>query len=218
MVQGPDGQFILQSTATPTILAQAVSIPSFGKEIDPNDKCTLLYKQTIGDGLTQGIGIASGSTPLLTASGGLIGTPTPVAGLSTTNSSVIPTVGSATTTLSSSMPNIVQLSPKKTRNPPDPNRTPLYVDDRLPPGWHRKVSQRKSGASAGRYEVFIIGPTGKRFRSKNELKAFFDKTGETVLQPEHFDFTTWGANVINLPKEYANKTKSSTGSIGNVQL
>ena len=39
------------------------------------------------------------------------------------------------------------------------------------------------------------------------MKAFFEKTGESVLQPEHFDFTTWGTSVINLPKEYANKQK-----------
>ena len=129
---------------------------------------------------------------------------TPQVNLSTSTSTVIP---QTSTTTQSSSNSTVQVSPKKSRNPGDPNRTPLYVDDRLPPGWHRKVSQRKSGASAGRYEVFIIGPTGKRFRSKNELKAFFDKTGETVLQPEHFDFTTWGSNVINLPKEYANKAK-----------
>ncbi len=69
---------------------------------------------------------------------------------------------------------------------------PLYEDDRLPAGWHRKVSQRKSGASAGRYEVFIIGPSGKRFRSKNELKTFFEKTGEKKLDPEEFDFSPFG--------------------------
>ena len=80
-------------------------------------------------------------------------------------------------------------------------------------GWHRKVSQRKSGASAGRFEVFIIGPTGKRFRSRNELKAFFEKTGETTLQPEHFDFSTFGTNTVNLPKEYSkNKPNTVVGS------
>ena len=54
-----------------------------------------------------------------------------------------------------------------------------------------------------------IGPTGKRFRSRNELKAFFEKTGETVLQPEHFDFSTFGTNAVNLPKEYQNKNKTN---------
>ena len=83
---------------------------------------------------------------MLTASGNLIGT----VGLPTTTTSVIEqrpttTATSVITTNSSASP-----APKKTRNPPDPNRTPLYLDERLPEGWHRKVSQRKSGASAGR--------------------------------------------------------------------
>ena len=75
----------------------------------------------------------------------------------------------------------------------------------LPQGWQRKVSQRKSGASAGRYEVFIIGPTGKRFRSRNELKSFFEKTNEFNLNPDDFDFSTFGRNnpkVKNKDKEY----------------
>merc|ERR1712228_943021 len=88
-------------------------------------------------------------------------------------------------------------TPKKTRNPPDPNRSPLYLDTRLPQGWHRKVSQRKSGASAGRYEVFIIGPTGKRFRSRNEMRAFFDKTSnDSNIDPDDFDFSIFGSNNI----------------------
>ena len=46
--------------------------------------------------------------------------------------------------------------------------------------------------SIHRYEVFIIGPAGKRFRSRNELKTFFEKTGEKILNPEDFDFSTFG--------------------------
>jgi methyl CpG binding protein 2 len=78
------------------------------------------------------------------------------------------------------------------RQPTDSNRTPLYVDETLPPGWRRKVCQRKSGNSAGRYEVFILGPTGKRFRSRNQLRNFFNETGETGLNPDDFDFSTFG--------------------------
>ena len=56
-----------------------------------------------------------------------------------------------------------------------------------------KVVQRKSGMSAGRYEVFIINPSGKRFRSKNEIKAFFEKTAEKNLSADDFDFATYGS-------------------------
>lgn len=194
LVQGPDGQFILQSIATPTILTQAT---------------------ISGDG---GLTLPA-TTPLLTASGNLIGAAS-VGNLTSGVTTVIAsTVGAAQTSnaaavVTTSAVTNQQVSPKKTRNPPDPNRTPLYHDERLPTGWHRKVSQRKSGASAGRFEVFIIGPTGKRFRSRNELKAFFEKTGETTLQPEHFDFSTFGTNAVNLPKEYAaKKTTVATPSV-----
>ena len=47
--------------------------------------------------------------------------------------------------------------------------------------------------SAGRYEVFIINPSGKRFRSKNEIKSFFEKTGEKSLNADDFDFATYGS-------------------------
>ena len=40
--------------------------------------------------------------------------------------------------------------------------------------------------------MFIIGPTGKRFRSRKELAIFFEKTGEKSLNPEDFDFSTFG--------------------------
>ena len=86
-------------------------------------------------------------------------------------------------------------APPRRRNlASDPTRTTLFEDTTLPRGWYRKVSQRKSGASAGRYDVFIIGPSGKRFRSRNEIKTFLEKTGETTLNPDDFDFSTHGRN------------------------
>ena len=83
LVQGPDGQFILQQSApTPTILTQAVSTQTIFfvfLVFFSNDS----FFQTIsGDGLTQGLGLASGSTPLLTASGNLIGAAATVGSLS----------------------------------------------------------------------------------------------------------------------------------------
>ena len=100
-------------------------------------------------------------------------------------------IHSGTTTTPSASPTKIK------RSNSDPNRSPLYLDNRLPAGWHRKVSQRKSGASAGRYEVFIIGPTGKRFRSRNEMRTFFEKTSnDSNIDPDDFDFSIFGSNNI----------------------
>jgi hypothetical protein len=41
-------------------------------------------------------------------------------------------------------------------------------------------------------DLILVLQVGKRFRSRNELKAFFEKTQEQNLEPEDFDFSTFG--------------------------
>ena len=71
-------------------------------------------------------------------------------------------------------------------------KEPMYIDNRLPQGWYRKVSKRKHGKTAGSYDVYLFSPELKRFRSKMELRAYFEKIGETRLQLEQFDFSAFG--------------------------
>ena len=71
----------------------------------------------------------------------------------------------------------------------------MYIDNRLPQGWYRKISKRKHGKTAGSYDVYLFSPEHKKFRSRIELRAYFEKNGETRLQAEQFDFSAFGTKM-----------------------
>ncbi|XP_019392106.1 PREDICTED: methyl-CpG-binding domain protein 4 isoform X3 [Crocodylus porosus] len=59
----------------------------------------------------------------------------------------------------------------------------------VPNGWEKITKQRKSGKTAGKYDVYFISPEGMKLRSKRALVEYFHKTGETGFKPQDFDFT-----------------------------
>ena len=69
-----------------------------------------------------------------------------------------------------------------------------FSDKTLPPGWVRKLKQRKHGKQAGRWDVYIYSPCGVKFASRKKLKGFFEKNNLTY-DPEDFDFTPYGRHM-----------------------
>ncbi|XP_071960825.1 uncharacterized protein [Antedon mediterranea] len=80
----------------------------------------------------------------------------------------------------------------------------LEEDNRLPEGWKRKVTQRLTGRSAGKFDVYLISPTNRRFRSRNELAAYF-KVNKSEYDADDFDFTVRGTG-----NKAATKAKPAT--------
>ncbi|XP_012719404.2 methyl-CpG-binding domain protein 4 [Fundulus heteroclitus] len=61
--------------------------------------------------------------------------------------------------------------------------------EELPHGWIREVKQRKAGKTAGKLDVYVISPSGQKFRSKASLHAYLLKNGGENADKNLFDFT-----------------------------
>ncbi|XP_067616959.1 PHD finger protein 20-like protein 1 [Eurosta solidaginis] len=64
--------------------------------------------------------------------------------------------------------------------------TVIVEDWRLPPGWVKHMYQRSN--VLGKWDVILVNPGGKRFRSKSDLKTFLEEQGQ-VYNPDIYDFS-----------------------------
>lgn len=64
--------------------------------------------------------------------------------------------------------------------------TVLVQDNRLPNGWTKHLYQRSS--TSGKWDVVLVGPNNKRFRSKNDVKVYLDEIGQSY-NPDIYDFS-----------------------------
>lgn len=63
--------------------------------------------------------------------------------------------------------------------------TVLVQDNRLPAGWTKHLYQRSS--TSGKWDVVLVGPNNKRFRSKNDVKIYLDEISKSTGQPYNLD-------------------------------
>lgn len=68
----------------------------------------------------------------------------------------------------------------------------MYKDPTLPPGWKRKVKKRTLGPQVGKWDVFIVNPDGRKFKTRSELRSYLDRQSDSDLDIDNFDFTVSG--------------------------
>lgn len=64
--------------------------------------------------------------------------------------------------------------------------TVLVQDNRLPTGWTKHLYQRSS--TSGKWDVVLVGPNNKRFRSKNDVKVYLEEVKQPY-NPDIYDFS-----------------------------
>lgn len=64
--------------------------------------------------------------------------------------------------------------------------TVLVQDNRLPTGWTKHLYQRSS--ASGKWDVVLVGPNNKRFRSKSDVKVYLEEIKQPY-NPDIYDFS-----------------------------
>ena len=59
-----------------------------------------------------------------------------------------------------------------------------------------KSQKENMGKTAGKNDVLIYSPKNKKFRSKNEVKKYFDENCECILKVHQFDFSVSGKKLV----------------------
>ena len=86
------------------------------------------------------------------------------------------------------------------------------------PGWRKVVTQRKSGKTKGRFDVCVISPEGRKFRSRVELQRYlssFSNEGTGSLSIENFNFEV-SSSVADPHESSANISIESRESAGEI--
>lgn len=108
----------------------------------------------------------------------------------------------------------IQAPPEQIRSDHTYDISPMLYDKNLPDGWSRSVVQRLAGKSAGKYDVYLYSPSGKKFRSKTELAVFFRENDMNDINAEDFDFTVRGKHHSANQGGINRKRKATSSTVG----
>ncbi|KAJ8951858.1 hypothetical protein NQ318_019834 [Aromia moschata] len=68
----------------------------------------------------------------------------------------------------------------------------IVPDPRLPTGWNKHLLRRTHGANIGKWETIIVGPDGKKFRSRTDARTYIEQNPALELNENMFDFSLSG--------------------------